>query len=588
MIASRAGRGALLLGILGILLLAWLWAVPLAEPDEGRYGDIAASMVRTGDWITPRLNGIRYYEKPPFYFWASAVSIEIFGPTPFAIRLPSVAATLATCLVLLVWGRRAEGRGGHAGAGELAALAYASLPIVAALGRAAIVDPWLVLWTTLELYFSWEAFARAGEGEPRRRWILGFWGAAALATLVKGPVGAILPASGVGIYLLLRGDFRGIGAWLAPWGPALFLVIAAPWYAAMESANPGYVREFLVGQYLGRFTAQHDFGRVHPFWFYLPVFLGIFLPWTLFLPRIGARVAQAWRARGAGLNPTILFLALAIAAPVLVLSLSASKLAYYLLPTAPPFALLVATTILGDDPNDLAAVRRLRGVGGAVGAFALVLAAACGVAAVGPFDELARWAMRAGSEETAQSPSVHEWIGAVRAAMPWSAGYFAVVGIVGVVIAGVARRAGAHRCALALALSLVLPSPALILAARAGEHAYSADPVARLVLEAERGGEPIVMHGPFLRTLPFRLRRPVVLWNATYAEFGHEIEAPEASEHSLQGSNDALAVFAREHPDAIWVSEESHFHRPLAQILGFPLEHLGSACGYDVWRRKTK
>ena len=246
-----------------------------------------------------------------------------------------------------------------------------------------------------------------------------------------------------------------------------------------------------------------------------------------------------------------------------------------------PAALLVATTILGDDPNDLAAVRRLRGVGWRRRRVRPGARRGVRVAAVGPFDELARWAMRAGSEETAQSPSVHEADrrrsrgDAVerRLFLPW-------LGSFGVVIAGVARRAGAHRCALALALSLVLPSPALILAARAGEHAYSADPVARLVLEAERGGEPIVMHGPFLQNPTFRAappRGPPGM--RTYAEFGHEIEAPEASEHPLPGSNDALAVFAREHPDAIWVSEESHFHRPLAQILRFPLERLGSACG---------
>src|SRR5262245_47829876 len=141
------GRTAILVG-LAALYLSGAFLLPLQEPDEGRYGDIAASMARTGDWLTPRLNGIRYYEKPPLYFWLGAAAVAVLGPTETAVRLPSVLACLATVLLLMNWGRRAAGPKGELLAGAMGG----TIPLFALFAHMAMVDLVLIFLTTLALY----------------------------------------------------------------------------------------------------------------------------------------------------------------------------------------------------------------------------------------------------------------------------------------------------------------------------------------------------------------------------------------------------------------------------------------------------
>src|SRR5262245_495946 len=178
--ADVRARLAILAGA-ALLHLAGAFLLPLQEPDEGRYGDIAATMARTGDWLTPRLNGLRYYEKPPLYFWLGAASASIFGPTEFAVRLPSVLACLGTILILMIWARRAAGPTVELLAGVMGA----TTPLLALFAHMAMVDLVLAFLTTLALYAAWRGLI---DDSSDRRWPWVFWGACALAMLTKGPV----------------------------------------------------------------------------------------------------------------------------------------------------------------------------------------------------------------------------------------------------------------------------------------------------------------------------------------------------------------------------------------------------------------
>lgn len=330
---SRAARiAAAILTVAALAVFVGNIDRPLANPDEGRYSEIAREMAAGGDWVTPRLNGIKYFEKPPLQYWASAASMRLFGETEFAARLYTGLAGLGT-LLAVGW---TVARLGRSGEGAAAVVALAGSPYFLTLAGVVTLDMGLTLWTTATLC-AWMLAEAADDPRRRRRWMLAAWAATALAVLSKGLVGLVLPAAAVALLCVVRRDFHPLVRLEWVRGPLVFLAIAAPWFIAVSSANAEFARFFFVHEHFERFTASGH-RRGEPWWYFLPVCALGLLPWLFVLP---SAARHAWRTEDPRLSAP-LRLALLWGAFVLVFfSLSRSKLPTYILPAFPAFAMVI-------------------------------------------------------------------------------------------------------------------------------------------------------------------------------------------------------------------------------------------------------
>src|SRR5438067_2451059 len=182
----------------------------LAHPDQGRYSEIAREMAESGDWVTPRLNGLKYFEKPPLQYWATAASFKVLGENEFAARLYVLACGLATLLVvgftaLRLW---------NAEVALAAMLVLVASPYFMALGGIVTLDMGLTLWTTLTIcafLLAEQAHVTPSQDGARssrvhRRWMLVGWAAMALAVMSKGLIGIVFPVAAIGLQALVRRD----------------------------------------------------------------------------------------------------------------------------------------------------------------------------------------------------------------------------------------------------------------------------------------------------------------------------------------------------------------------------------------------
>ncbi len=306
----------------------------LIRPDEGRYAEIAREMAVTGDWVTPRLNGIKYFEKPPLQYWATAAAFRLLGEHEWTARLWPALTGLAGVLVIFFTGRRLFGPD----AGFYSALVLAGSVGYVGASHMNTLD----MGTTFFMTATLAAFLlaqRAGAGPVEsRNWMLAAWAGAALAVLSKGLIGIVLPVGTLTAYVLLHRDFELVRRLQWRSGGALFLAIAAPWFVLVQLANPEFSRFFFVHEHFERFlTKVHR--RPGPWWFYFPVLAAAMLPWLSLLPQA---VARGWRAQGpqAAFQPAR-FLVIWTVFIFVFFSASGSKLPSYILPVVPALALLV-------------------------------------------------------------------------------------------------------------------------------------------------------------------------------------------------------------------------------------------------------
>lgn len=332
---------------LAVVWFANLDARRLIKPDEGRYAEIAREMAVSGDWVTPRLNGIKYFEKPPLQYWITAGAYRLFGPDEWTARLWSALAG-ALCIVV-VW--RAGARLFGAEAGACAGLVATGMLWMVANGHLNTLDMGLTFWFTLGLAgFLWAQRAEAMLTERLNGMMLA-WTAVALAVMTKGLVGLVLPAGTIALYVLATRDFRLIGRLQLFVGGILVLAIASPWFIAVSIANPEFARFFFIHEHLERFlTTVHR--RHEPWWYFGPLLLAGALPWTVLVIQAFAgafrsdEVAQRFRPR--------LFLALWCVFVVLFFSVSKSKLPSYILPVFPALAWLAGERLTRLRPATLA------------------------------------------------------------------------------------------------------------------------------------------------------------------------------------------------------------------------------------------
>jgi 4-amino-4-deoxy-L-arabinose transferase-like glycosyltransferase len=329
----RMSRAAIcILALVAIAVFIDSMGRPLANPDEGRYSEISREMAATGDWITPRLNGVKYFEKPPLQYWATALSFKAFGENEYSARLYVVACGLLTLLVVGYTGWRVR----SPATGAAATLALASSPYFMALGTIVTLDMGLTLWTTATLCAF--LLSETAAGKARRAWMLAAWAAMALAVLSKGLVGIVFPGAALFLHCVLRRDFSVLRRLEWGWGLAILLAIDAPWFVAVSRDNPEFARFFFVHEHFERFlTKTHR--RVEPWWYFFPIMAIGFLPWMFALP---AALAHGWKSEAGKPGAQPLRLAILWAAfLVLFFSASGSKLPAYVLPAFPPLGLVL-------------------------------------------------------------------------------------------------------------------------------------------------------------------------------------------------------------------------------------------------------
>ena len=310
----------------------------LTRPDEGRYAEIAREMLATGDWITPRLNGIKYFEKPPLQYWATAAAYRVFGEHEWTARWWPAVTGLGSVLLMFFAGRKLFGPA----AGLSAALVLASCVAHVGLGHINTLDMGLTFFMTGTLLAFLLAQQVGASAAERRNWCLAAWACAALAVLSKGLIGIVLPGAVLAVYVLLQRDFgllRGL-QWRS--GLALFFLIAAPWFALVQYANPEFATFFFVHEHFERFlTESHS--RVEPWWYFFPMLAAAILPWVTLLPQA---LIRGWQIRPspAAFHPARFLLIWAVVV-FAFFSASGSKLPSYILPVFPALALLTGLVL---------------------------------------------------------------------------------------------------------------------------------------------------------------------------------------------------------------------------------------------------
>jgi len=306
----------------------------LSVPDEGRYVEIPREMVATGDYLTPRLNYVKYFEKPVLFYWLEAFSIRLFGLNEFTLRLWPALFALFGCLAVYAAGARLFGRR----SGLIAAVVLATSFLYYGLSRAIILDmPVAVLLTAALLSFL--LGTHEVPGLRRRLYLWGFYAFSALAVLTKGLIGALIPGMVIAAWIVLLGEWRVLKTMYLPSGLTLFMLIAAPWHIMVGRANPEFFYFYFYQEHFLRYlTKMHS--RYQPAWFFFPiVLLGLF-PWSAFLVQaVKHSLPASWRERHE--HRDTLFLLLWAGLVFLFFSASSSKLVPYILPVFPPLALLI-------------------------------------------------------------------------------------------------------------------------------------------------------------------------------------------------------------------------------------------------------
>ena len=378
----RVSRRAVALFFLSIAIVYYsaLGTIPLLEPDEGRYAEIPREMLAKGDFVTPRLNGVAYLEKPPLFYWGNALSMAVLGETEFAARF--FTATVSIGGVLLTWWMGASLAGWRTGL--FSAMVLSTCLYHYFVGRLNTIDMTLAVTMVLAVF---PAYLYLSGKRERRRYLHLSYAGAALAFLAKGLIGIVFPAAILLLWILLSRRHRDIGKAISLPGIVLFLAIALPWVILVQRANPDFLWFFFVQEHFLRYaTKMHS--RYQPFWFFLPIVVGGLLPWLAF----GRRAAMAIRASAAGYFAAEdrRFLLCWVFFVLLFFSFSKSKLITYVAPLFPPLAVLFGRALdLWADREDGRVRCR----------FPLALAAvmAAGILAFPPFTrypiEAGRWAL---------------------------------------------------------------------------------------------------------------------------------------------------------------------------------------------------
>ena len=305
--------------------------LPLLQPDEGRNAEIAREMKESGAWLSPSYDGIAYLDKPAFFFKAVALSLAAFGNNETAARIPSAMFALALLAITFVFCRRVHGTR----CAVMAVIIIATMPLYVVFSRTIIFDMTLAFFVSAAIFAGYRA--EECEGKSRRNWYLLGAMAAGFATLVKGPVGFLIPSLVLFIFHHIEGR-RGIWKrFFAPLNLLVFFGVTLPWFIGLSLQHPDFPRYGLIEESFHRFTTT-TFHRSQPFYFYALIVAGLFLPWSFILPEAGV---AAWKNKKVISSADRLCLVWAVVV-VIFFSVSKSKLPGYILTVTVACGILTA------------------------------------------------------------------------------------------------------------------------------------------------------------------------------------------------------------------------------------------------------
>jgi 4-amino-4-deoxy-L-arabinose transferase-like glycosyltransferase len=487
--------------LFGVAWFARLGARDLAHPDEGRYAEIPREMAASGDWVTPRLDGLKYFEKPPLQYWATAISYDLFGTGNATARLwPALTGFLAVLWTAFVARRLFGPR-----AGLFAGLFLGSSLLWVAMGHLLTLDMGFSAFLAVAAGSVAIAQTRREDRGACRSWMLLAWIASAAAVLSKGPVTIVLLGGALGIYALWRRDRDLLRRLHIAVGLPVFLAITVPWFVIVGARNPGFAEFFFVHEHLQRY-ATDSAGRVHPWWTFLPVVVVGSAPWIG--TAVGALVRPGFggdRSSHAGAFDPVRFLWVWCVWTVVFFSCSQSKLIPYVLPVFPALALLVG--------KRLAEGRSLR----FDAAFAILLGAAMLLVALVP-SLVERHGVRE-EDVLASSPYVLA-----------ASTLLVLGGAISIAWFGSAARSAALLAGSGLAAFLVL-----ILGIQALPRSGASREIAAAIREAVPPGAPVYSVQHYDQPLPFYLGRTVDLVHER-GELAYGLDQePEREIQSLDG-----------------------------------------------------
>ncbi len=340
--AARIGWTVLIIATLYVCYFSHLGAIGFVGPDEPRYAWIARDMAETGDWVTPRLYGKPWFEKPPLFYWGAALSFKLFGVSEAVARLPSAISALLATLALAWLALRLYGA---ETARWLLLLLPTSVGMIGFSHAAATDMPFSGMLTILMVCAAAVLNLTHKENSPilpRTPWLalilFGFF--LGLAVLAKGPAGIILCGGAIFFWALFTKRWRDAFRLFHPAAIAAFCLTALPWYILCARRNPDFFRIFIIEHNFKRFLTP-EFQHIQPFWFYIPVVLIAFLPWTVSLVcSLLSGSKNLWRNRN--FAESSLFLLCWAGFCVAFFTISRSKLPGYVLPAIPAMGLLLA------------------------------------------------------------------------------------------------------------------------------------------------------------------------------------------------------------------------------------------------------
>lgn len=534
---ARAARWPLVL-VMAVSLFIGFWrlgALNFFDPDDGLYVEVAREMLETGDWITPHFNGLRYLEKPPLFYWVTALALRLFGVTEFAGRLGMAVPAIGLVALTYALGRRLFG---------LRAGLYAGIALATSAGfffypRKVATDILFCFLLALALYGFILLYTEDDSSGSRGFWFL--YGGMGLAVLTKGLIGLAFPVAIIGAYALVTRD-RGFAPRLRlARGTLVVLGLAVPWHFLVAWRNPEFLWFYFVDNQLLRFLDRRGFvedavGLTAPA--FLAVTLLWFFPWSLFLPAaVGPRALRglAGPSRRGRLGWLVPIWAVAVLA---FFSLSPGSLEYYGLPALPALALLVGAWWSGIVPES-APARRALGRCLAIGA----------VGAAG-FVALVWWVRPLFSPENVFA-ALAQIIGYYRALLregvtlplasgepywrlAFAAGWIFFLGFA-LALAGHGRRAGGAFTAVAVAaggLFLLVLGVETLLAPY-----HTVRPLAEVVNRQARAGDLVAVEGPLERhaSLPLYTGRRIIVVNGRQGDLEFGSRFPEADGYFWEG-----------------------------------------------------
>ena len=318
---------------IGLFFCIGLGARPYITPSEARYIEIPRQMLTTGDFLTPHINGVQYFEKPPLFYWLQALFLSL-GSSEFFGRIATTLVVTLTCLMTYATGRLLYGRT----AGLLAATTLATSVMGYGLSRIAMLDAPVTLFLTCTI----ASFIFAYKTEQKKFYYF-MYAAAALAVMTKGLIGIVIPGLVIGGWIIFANNWKILREVKLFTGALLFLAIAAPWHILMAMKHPQFLDFYFIHEHFERFVSN-EHKRTAPWWFFIAVTLAGMLPWVFAIPHLMRNLKQKIQSVRVD-GDKKLFLLLWIVLPLLFFSFSNSKLVPYIFPIFPPLFIVIGNRL---------------------------------------------------------------------------------------------------------------------------------------------------------------------------------------------------------------------------------------------------